>query len=48
MEVLREEPATMRFCDRGHGFNPCFNGSVERGRAAHGRLRHGLVFQSLF
>ena len=49
MEVLREvrPPSTsMPFSSR---FNPCFNGSVERGQIGHeSELVRGPKFQSLF
>ena len=34
MEVLREGCARREEGIRGQGFNPCFNGSVERGMIA--------------
>ena len=48
MEVLREAlPRALRRHGR-KGFNPCFNGSVERGRS-RARARDGESgFQSLF
>ena len=42
MEVLREEDFVERFALKAQSFNPCFNGSVERGqRVAHDQ--HAVV-----
>ena len=44
MEVLREGPGVTSSKKLGTSFNPCFNGSVERGKAAgtHVRTPHGV------
>ena len=48
MEVLREVDFGFGHKWNGGGFNPCFNGSVERGDFALNHLVLILWFQSLF
>ena len=48
MEVLREASATGWRAALHPGFNPCFNGSVERGQFPNITLAHDYLFQSLF
>ena len=48
MEVLREVLMQIRTKLTGCGFNPCFNGSVERGRPQVDDRRDRCEFQSLF
>ena len=48
MEVLREVFSALRRGSFSAGFNPCFNGSVERGRSGKWTTIAKIGFQSLF
>ena len=48
MEVLREETRKDPLVEPYRGFNPCFNGSVERGASTFESVFDPTAFQSLF
>ena len=48
MEVLREAKIDIIMDISPRSFNPCFNGSVERGKSRSRKISAHSMFQSLF